>query len=298
MENDTSWITYWLQSLAVERNLSPHTVEAYKTEMNLFAIWLRDTRNRNISETGIADIAAYLSHLGMVGLSRSKQRRCFSALRNFFRFARSEKWMEVDFTRDLSLPRLVRPLPSTLSIHDIETLLAQPDTRTKFGIRDRAMLELLYSSGLRATECMELRMEDLSMTHRSVRIRGKGGKVRIVPVGVPAHRWLTTYFNESRPLFQGKVLTNIVFLGRGGHGMSRAMLWQIIKKYSIRAGLPPTVSPHTLRHSFATHLLEGGADLRVVQELLGHVSITTTQIYTHLDRDYLLEVHRRFHPRG
>jgi len=298
MKNTASWITYWLQSLAVERNLSPHTIEAYRTELNSFSLWLHDRQKKDISGTRIEDIASYLRYMGTRGLSRSKQRRCYSALRNFFRFARTEKWVKVDFTGDLSLPRLVRPLPSTLSIHDIETILKQPDCGTKYGIRDRAILELLYSSGLRATECMELRMEDLSMINRSVRIRGKGGKIRIVPMGGPAHTWLITYFNESRPLFLGTNLSNMVFLGRSGRGLSRAMLWQIVKKYSVRAGLPSTVSPHTLRHSFATHLLEGGADLRVVQELLGHVSITTTQIYTHLDRDYLIEVHRRFHPRG
>lgn len=247
---------------------------------------------------GKSDVAQYLSLLGHVGLSRSSQRRCYAALRSFYLFGQMEGWSTLDLSQGISVPRLQRTLPTVLSVHQIERLLDQPDLATPLGIRDRAMLELLYSSGMRASECVTLSLETLSLRDQTLRVYGKGGKVRMLPIGIPARQWLSKYLTEARPLLLKGRVSPFIFIVRGGKPLSRITLWHIVKKYARRAGLGEKVSPHTLRHSFATHLLEGGADLRVVQELLGHVSITTTQIYTHLDRDYLLEVHRRFHPRA
>ena len=197
----------------------------------------------------------------------------------------------------LSTPKVLRRIPFVLSQHEVERLLEEPD-ESVLGIRDRALLEVAYSAGLRVSELCALKPEHIDAERRFLRIRGKGDKERIVPYGRSADRALRRYLESSRPLLLKRRVSSFVFLNYAGTKLSRVSFWKLVRKYATGAGLPGSISPHTLRHSFATHLLEGGADLRVVQELLGHASITTTQIYTKLDMDYLLEVHRTFHPRG
>ncbi len=287
----------WIRFLAIERNVAPLTVAHYRREAVRLFTWLASQGVPDPRRARREDLARFLGELARVGLARSSQRRAFSAVRGFFRFLASEGQILEDPAQAVLLPRMRRPLPSILSVARVEALLAQPDTSTPRGIRDRAILELLYSAGLRASECLTLRVADVSLEDRLVRVLGKGSKVRIVPFGALASEWLHTYLTRVRPSLQ-KRPCDWLFLTERGTRMSRVTLWHMVRTYAVRAGLPRGVSPHTLRHCFATHLLEGGADLRVVQELLGHASITTTQIYTHLDRDFLREVHRMFHPRA
>lgn len=292
------WLVAWLEALAVERNLSTKTVEAYRLDVSRFLTWLTLQRSRKPDDAAEKDISFYMGELARTGLSRASQRRSLAAIRGFYAYGIAEEWTTVNPAKGVVLPRLRRVLPRVLSVPDVERLLALPDVTDCYGLRDRAILELLYSAGLRASECVELRLRDLSMAQGFVRVLGKGGKTRIIPFGGHARTWVDTYLSDSRGKLLGHRVSDWLFLAKGGKRLSRITLWHIVKSCSIRAGLGKKVSPHTLRHSFATHLLEGGADLRVVQELLGHASITTTQIYTHLDRDYLSEVHKRFHPRG
>ena len=292
------WLAAWLEALAVERNLSAKTVEAYRLDVSRFLTWLRMQRAKEPDSADAKDISVYVGELARTGLSRASQRRSLAAIRGFYTYGIAEERTKLDPAKGVVLPRLLRTLPRVLSVPDVEKLLGLPDVNDCYGLRDRSVLELLYSAGLRASECTTLRLSDVSMAQGFVRVLGKGGKTRIVPFGGHARDWVTRYLSQSRGKLLGRRASDWLFLAKGGRRLSRVTLWHIVKSYSTRAGLGKKVSPHTLRHSFATHLLEGGADLRVVQELLGHASITTTQIYTHLDRDYLSEVHRRFHPRG
>jgi integrase/recombinase XerD len=297
-DTDHPWVRSWLQSLAVERNLSQNTLSAYRLDVSRFVRWLAARFSKEPHNATTEMVSLYTGELARTGLSRSSQRRCLAALRSFYAYGIVEEWTHVNAAKGVVLPRLRRALPRVLSVDDVEKLLAQPDTANLYGLRDRALMELLYSAGLRASECSELRLRDLSLTQGFVRVTGKGEKMRIVPFGGHAREWIETYLSDSRGKLVGHQRINWLFVARGGRRLSRITIWHIVKTYSVRAGLGKSVSPHALRHSFATHLLEGGADLRIVQELLGHASIATTQIYTHLDRDYLSEVHRRFHPRG
>jgi len=290
-------IERWTRYLAVERNLSLLTVTHYQREAFRLASWLAARGKGDLTAARDEDLGRFLGELAKMGLARSSQRRAFAAVRSFYRFAVSENLVPADPASGVVLPRMLRTLPTVLSVAGVESLLAQPDVKSPLGVRDRAVLELLYSAGLRASESLSLRVADISLSERMVRVLGKGAKVRIVPFGSLAHHWLSAYLERSRPALQRRPC-DWLFLSARGTRMSRITLWHIVKTHALRAGLGSSISPHTLRHSFATHLLEGGADLRVVQELLGHASITTTQIYTHLDRDFLREVHRTFHPRG
>ena len=231
------------------------------------------------------------------GKSPSSRARALSALKGFHRFLYGAGVVAgLEITR-LSAPKVLRRIPFVLSQHEVERLLERPD-ESVLGIRDRALLEVAYSAGLRVSELCALKLEHVDAERRFLRVRGKGDKERIVPYGRSADRALRRYLESSRPLLLKRRVSSFVFLNYTGTKLSRVSFWKLLRKYAAGAGLPGSISPHTLRHSFATHLLEGGADLRVVQELLGHASITTTQIYTKLDMDYLLEVHRTFHPRG
>ena len=295
---DHPWLVAWLEALAVEHNLSAKTVEAYRLDVSRLLTWFTSQRSLEPDNADEKDISFYVGELARTGLSRASQRRNLAAIRSFYAYGIAEEWTKLNPAKSVVLPRLLRRLPRVLSVPDVERLLGLPDVTDRYGLRDRAILEILYSAGLRASECVELRLRDLSMAQGFVRVLGKGGKTRIVPFGSHAKEWISSYLSESRAKLLGRRASDWLFLARGGRRLSRVTLWHIVKSYSTRAGLGKKVSTHTLRHSFATHLLEGGADLRVVQELLGHASITTTQIYTHLDRDYLSEVHKRFHPRG
>ncbi len=232
------------------------------------------------------------------GLASHSLSRALVAIRMFFRFLTQEGYLRRDVTEVMESPRLWAILPQVLSVAEVESLLARPEVRKPLGLRDRAVLELLYASGLRAEELTRIKASDLNLDSAYVRCLGKGSKERIVPFGKKAAQALSLYIERARPLFVKGLDPGYLFLSRRGKPFTRQWLWRLVKRYVREAGIAKEVGPHTLRHSFATHLLSRGADLRVVQEMLGHANITTTQVYTHVDRERLKEVHRRFHPRG
>ena len=243
-------------------------------------------------------VITYLEELGDIPLAPTSLARNLSSIRMFHRFMVNEGYCPKDVTENIDSPKLPKRLPKILDIPDIEALFAEIDTETDPGIRDRAMLELLYGSGLRISELLSLRLPSVMLEEGWVRVLGKGFKERIVPFGEEAQSWLKIYITNVRPLLAENLKAeDVIFLNMRGTPLSRMGVWKIIQKYTRLAGIEKAVSPHVFRHSFATHLLEGGADLRAVQEMLGHSDIATTQIYTHLDRNYLKEVHKTFHPR-
>lgn len=286
----------YLDHLAVEKGLSPLTIKAYDSDLRIYLSYLKESGIDCPEKIDLDSSLAFTAEAS-VGRSPSSKARILSAMKGFHRFLYREGDIGSIVSEKISSPRSGRKIPFVLTAGETERLLACPDT-SLLGLRDGAMLEMAYSTGMRASEVCDLLFESIDQENRIARIRGKGRKERVVPYGTRAKEKLAEYIERSRPtLLKGRV-SEYVFLNYRGTRISRVTFWKILKKYSLEAGLPPEVTPHTLRHSFATHLVEGGADLRVVQELLGHSSISTTQIYTRLDMDYLLEVHRTFHPRG
>ena len=286
----------YFDNLRVEKGLSDLTIKAYEADIKEFIAYTRAAGKLAprdwTMETTLAFLASSEKHK-----SPSSRARTLSAVKGFFRFLYDAGTLSNRAIDALSAPKVLRRIPFVLAQHEIEKLLSLPDAGT-LGIRNRALLEFDYSTGLRVSELCDLKLENLDQDRRFARVRGKGSKERIVPYGRSAGVALVRYLESSRPRLLGNRISAFVFLNYRGGRLSRVGFWKLLRKYATAAGLSAHISPHTLRHSFATHLLEGGADLRVVQELLGHSSITTTQIYTKLDMDYLLEVHRTFHPRG
>ena len=290
-------IEAFVDALWMEHGLSENTLAAYRSDLSAFARWL-GKRRRSLLDAGEGDIQKYLSERLGQGFKARSSARLGSSLRRFYRYQVREGRLQEDPTARLDSPRLGRPLPKALSETEVEQLLAAPDTGTPLGLRDRAMLEVLYATGLRVSELVGLVMDQLNLTQGLVRVTGKGGKERLVPLGEEALDWLKRYLAEARPaLVQGRPSDHL-FPGRDGGGLTRQAFWYRIKAHARAAGIKTALSPHTLRHAFATHLLNHGADLRVVQMLLGHSDLSTTQIYTHVARERLKSLHARHHPRG
>ncbi len=287
----------FLDYIEVEKGLSENTRQAYRSDL---ADYLGFLRSRAVgSPVGAAkeDISAYLLELKRRGNQPATLARRLSAVKAFMRFLRLEGYLAGDPVGSLTSPRLAQKLPQVLTVAEVERFLAVPDVNSPLGLRDRAMLELLYATGLRVSELLSLRPLDLDSTRGLVRCRGKGERERVVPVGAVALRYVAQYRSEVRPRFKPQAGMPL-FLNRRGKPLTRQTVWRMIRKYARGAGINKEVTPHTLRHSFATHLLENGADLRVVQELLGHVDITTTQKYTHLTTKALRREYDRSHPRA
>ena len=286
--------------LRLERGLSQNTVLAYRRDLRQFAKALHPKQPSDIAR---GDILDYLMSLRDQKLAPASVGRKLVAIKVFFRFLLSQGLVKNDPSGIIESPRLIKGLPDILDVEEVGRLLtaATADKRKKKQtktLRDRALLELLYASGLRVSEASGLKLTDLNSEAGFLRCVGKGGKERVVPVGSHALKWIRTYLAEARPGFNPKPDSRQIFLNRSGGALSRVSIWSIIKQYTLAAGIKKRITPHTLRHSFATHLLEAGADLRVVQELLGHSSIATTQIYTHVDRARLKSIHAKFHPRA
>jgi len=292
-------LTDFLVSLRVERNLSPNTIEAYEHDISRYLTFMekidgiestKDIKPRHIRE--------YIRTLSDLYLMANSIRRNLSVVRSYHKFLLDEEFATTNPSELLEAPKLSQKLPTVLSVNEVEKLLEVRNEDTPLGIRDRAMLELLYSAGLRVSELVNLKVMDLLANRGWIRVFGKGSKERVVPLGSHAANRMEKYLNKSRPmLVKKRRSTDIVFLNFLGNPISRKGIWKIVRQSAETAGIKKSVSPHTLRHSFATHLLEGGADLRAVQEMLGHADISTTQIYTHLDKSYLKEVHKTYHPR-
>lgn len=289
-------IDAWLDAVWMERGLSRNTLASYRSDLLLFAAWL-GARATLLAVTR-ADVIDYLEYRLRTGSGARSAARLLSCLRGFYRHHLREGQVVVDPTLRVDSPKLGRPLPVSLSEGDVERLLAAPDVSTAIGLRDRAMLEVLYASGLRVTELVTLTLPQLGLQQGVVRVMGKGSKERLVPLGDLAVEWLKRYLAEARPLLAGNAVVDTLFPGRYGAPMTRQTFWHRIKLAARQAGIVRPLSPHTLRHAFATHLLNHGADLRVVQMLLGHSNLSTTQIYTHVARQRLKDMHALHHPRG
>lgn len=287
----------FLDYFRVERGASANTCEAYGRDLAGFAKYLDDKKIK-IDDADEETIRGYLWQRKKQGLAASSLFRLQEAIKAYYKFQIEEGRLGESPAQNLSTPRLERPLPDVLSIKEAELLMATPAPGTKAGIRDRALLELLYGCGLRISEAVNMKMSELDMTGGFVRCIGKGNKERLVPLGKKAIRALEMYIGQVRAKAAGSSENPYLFPGRSGKSLTRMAAWYILKKNTLKAGIRRRISPHSLRHSFATHLLERGADLRIVQELLGHASVATTQIYTHLSRAGIKAAHRKFHPRG
>lgn len=291
-------IEQFLDSLWMERGLSENTLAAYRSDLYHFLQWLVQRAEGSLPGVRQDEIQAYLAYRLESRRSPRSTARLLSSLRRFYAWLRRENRISEDPTALIEAPRLGRPLPRTLSEADVEALLQAPDTNTIKGLRDRAMLEVLYATGLRVSELVNLQLSQLNLQQGVVRVTGKGNKERLVPLGEEALDWLQTYLDGGRAQLLNGQLSDAVFLSNRRRPMSRQAFWHLLKAYACQAGIDKALSPHTLRHAFATHLLNHGADLRVVQMLLGHSDLSTTQIYTHIAKARLQELHARHHPRG
>lgn len=288
----------FLDHLHLERGLSPRTLDAYARDIGRLVDFLEGRGVARPADVRASDLRDFVYSLKDRGLAASSIRRNISAVRTYWSFLTGEGYVETDPTERVELPRTWRRLPDTLSRHDVERLVDAPDPNDPLYWRDRALLEFAYASGVRVGELTALKIRDLDLDEGLAAVFGKGSKERLVPVGGAAIRALQVYLRETRPRLDRGRAEGVVFLNARGGALSRMGVWKILRRHVERAGITKRVTPHTLRHSFATHLLEGGADLAAVQEMLGHADISTTQIYTHVEREYLRDVHRRHHPRA
>ncbi|MFH0920698.1 MAG: site-specific tyrosine recombinase XerD [Fibrobacterota bacterium] len=295
--NESPEVAEYLDYLIIERGLSKNTLSAYGRDLDDFSAHLTAS-GKALLQAEREDVAGYLRVLSLRKITARSQARKVSAIKGLYRYFTSENRLAQDPTLNIEMPKPMKRLPSILSVHDMEQLLASPDTAKKAGLRDRAIFELLYACGLRISELINLKLSDLNAEAGFVRVFGKGSKERVVPVGRAALEWIQRYIDEERPRLLSKKTSDFVILNQRGGRMSRMGAWKILLHYARRAGITRHVSPHTFRHSFATHLLKGGADLRSVQEMLGHADISSTQIYTHVNRNFLQDMHTSFHPRN
>lgn len=293
----------YLHYLVLEKNASLNTIASYKLDLNRYIAFLELNNVRSVDAITESHATGFLTSLRGRHLSPRSITRTLSAMKGFHKFLVGDGAAKLNPTESVDAPKLPRSLPEVLTQPEIEAILGGPSASSKdkknLWVRDRALLETMYASGLRVSELVGLKQSDVHAEETLVRVMGKGSKERIVPIGGSALRWIDQYRKECRPLLaQRGESHDALFLNARGASMSRMAIWNIVQVYTKKAGIRKEVHPHTFRHSFATHLLEGGADLRAVQEMLGHADIATTQIYTHIDREYLKEVHRTFHPRG
>ncbi len=290
-------IEEFCDALWLEDGLSKNTLDAYRRDLLLFADWLHSERSKSLVDAAEADLNAYFAHRHADSKASSSNRR-LTVLKRFYQYALRNHRVSADPCLKLKSAKQAPRFPKTLSEQNVEALLGAPDVNTSLGLRDRTMLELMYASGLRVSELVMLKTIELGMNEGVLRVTGKGNKTRLVPFGEEARVWIDRYLAEARGAILGGKIADALFVTSLGGPMTRQMFWILIKKYALRAGINAPLSPHTLRHAFATHLLNHGADLRVVQLLLGHADISTTQIYTHVARERLKKIHAQHHPRG
>ncbi len=298
----SNWLSYkkgYKYYLQIERSMSDNSVEAYLDDINKLEQFITFTYNLSPKQVNLTHLKAFIKNLNEIGLGATSQARIISGIRSFYKYLSLENEINFDPSLLLDFPKTMRKLPETLGVPEIDLIMKQIDYSQKEGQRNRAMLETLYGCGLRVSELVDLKISDLHFKEDYIMVIGKGDKQRMVPIGDFAKKFITIYLKEIRPLLPvNKANTDTLFLNRRGGKISRVMVFLIIKDLVEKAGIKKTISPHTFRHSFATHLLEGGADLRAIQEMLGHQSITTTEIYTHVDNHYLRENIISYHPRN
>lgn len=292
------FVEEFLNYLSIERGLSKNTISSYRTDLVHFMAYLESKGISDIERIKRQDITNYMLSLKDRGISGNSISRCLVAIKMFYKFMVQERLAKDDVAGVLESPKLIRPLPNVLNASEVDKLISAPDLKDWMGIRDKAALELMYATGMRVSEMVELQKDGMNLDVGFIKCKGKGDKERIVPIGKRAKEAVTRYTEKVRPkLLKGKADQHL-FLSRLGKKISRQSFWKMIKKNARLARIKKDITPHTLRHSFATHLLERGADLRVVQEMLGHADISTTQIYTHINKERLKSIHRQFHPRA
>ena len=298
MNQPSPLIEQFLDAIWMERGLSENTLVAYRNDLNAYARWLASQQQTDLTAVGRDDVQTYLAQRVAAKASPRSTARLLSTLRRFYAWLRRENRISQDPPALIEAPKLGRPLPKTLTELEVEALLAAPDTQTPLGMRDRTMLEVLYASGLRVSELVNLTVMQLNLQQGVIRVTGKGNKERLVPLGDEAMNWLQRYIQDVRLALLNGQTRDALFVTQRREAMTRQAFWYMIKRHARSAGIEKALSPHTLRHAFATHLLNHGADLRVVQMLLGHSDLSTTQIYTHVARARLKDLHARHHPRG
>lgn len=290
-------IESFLSYLSIERGLALNTISSYRQDLLAYASFLKNKQKDSLAKISKEDVFSFLTYLKDKKMSVSSISRHLAAIKSFHRFLVREKITQDDPTSLIDSPKLWKKIPEALTLNEVEALLAQPNMRNLQGIRDKAILETMYATGMRVSEIAKLRFDLVNTEAGFLRCLGKGNKERVIPLGRKAIASILKYKQESRPRLLRNKSCEYLFVSRLGKGMSRQMIWKIIKRYARQAGIKKPIRPHILRHSFATHLLERGADLRSVQEMLGHANISTTQIYTHINKDRLKAIHRMFHPR-
>jgi len=289
----------YLAYLKLEKNLSGNTVSSYRNDISSFIRFLKEHKIDDPSQIESRIIIHFFTNLEKIGLTSSSAARYFSSLKGFLNYLFANNYIKNNPIEKVSPPKLAKTLPGVLSFEEIDRILSLPNTSEILGIRDKTILEVFYACGLRISELISLKLSDLFLNEEMIRVFGKGSKERIVPIGSSAINWINVYLTKSRPFLQKKMKSeNYLFLNSRGSKLSRMGVWKIVSRYIKESGIEKDAHPHTFRHSFATHLIEGGADLRSVQEMLGHADISTTQIYTHIDREFIKQVHKQFHPRG
>lgn len=292
------WVDPYINHLIVEKGLAAKTIEAYSTDLHAFLAFCTSQRITKFEEADITAILKYLIELRKSGRGARTRARHLVSIRGFYHFLTQQGVLEQNSAKMVDLPKSGLKLPDVLSQEEVTQLLSAPDLEKPSGMRDAAMLETLYAAGLRVSELILLRVNAVNMEAGFVRVVGKGNKERIVPIGSKALEKLRSYLEHARPHLLKGLTSRFMFVARAGKPMTRQGFWKLLRRYALRAGITKRVTPHSLRHSFASHLLEGGADLRAVQMMLGHVDIATTQIYTHVAQQRLMEIHRQYHPRG
>jgi integrase/recombinase XerD len=292
------FVDEYLNFLTVEKGVSRLTLDAYSRDLNRYISFICRSGSKDMANVTPDDVISYLAQIKKEGLNARSVNRGLAALRGFYKFLIHEKKIDTNPVANIELAKVWSRLPGTLSMEEMNLLLGEPGLNNPLAIRDTAMMELMYATGIRVSEIITLTMNTINWQVGYLVVMGKGSKERIVPIGRSAYNCLQEYVNHARPIFVKEHATNILFLNRSGRGLTRQGFWKILKKYAHRIGLQKKVHPHTFRHSFASHLLEGGADLRSVQTMLGHADISTTQIYTHITRERLKNIHKKYHPRG
>ncbi len=298
LEQDELLIEQFQDALWMGYGLSKHTLSAYRTDLKGLAKWSASGQAGNLTSLNKENLQAYLAFRFEQGIKARSTARMLSTFRRFYQYLILENRISIDPSALLESPKLGRPLPKTMSEREVEALLEAPEVDDPLGLRDRAMLELIYATGLRVSELVGLDIYGANLQQGIVRVIGKGNKERLVPMGEEALSWIASYLKNSRSDLLGTAVSDKLFVTRRGGGMTRQTFWYMVKRYAQKAGIPASLSPHVLRHAFATHLLNHGADLRVVQMLLGHSDLSTTQIYTHIAKERLKDLHAQHHPRG
>ncbi len=288
----------YIDHLLIEKGLSNNSIESYSHDLSVYIDFLYKNKINNIEQSDAASILSWIIDLKKKGLSAKSRARHIITIRGFYKFLIKEKLISFDPVKNIDIPKTGLALPEVISTSEMSLLLDSVDTANPRGLRNAAMLEILYGAGLRVSELVSMKMENINLEASFIRVFGKGSKERVVPIGSYAIEKTRNWIMHGRPLILKNMPSYYLFVARAGKPMTRQGFWKLLKKYSRASGISKKITPHTFRHSFATHLLEGGADLRSVQTMLGHSDISTTQIYTHVSRDYLKKMHKKFHPRG